>query len=43
MSTMPDKIRFDVDIINMRLEFSDMDTVSDIKYLNSDTDKSEHL
>jgi hypothetical protein len=43
MSAMSDKIRFDVDIINMRLEFSDTDTVSDIKYMNSDTDRSEHL
>jgi hypothetical protein len=29
---MPDKIRFDVDILNMRFEYSDMDTVSDVKY-----------
>ena len=43
VSAMPDRIRFDVDIINMRFEFSDMDTVSNVEYPDSDTDRSEHL
>ena len=30
MSTMLDKIRLDVDIINIRFKYSDMDTVSDV-------------
>jgi hypothetical protein len=40
---MPDRIRLDIDIINMRFEYSDMDTVSDVKYPDSDTDRSEPL
>jgi hypothetical protein len=40
---MPDRIRFDVDIINMRFEYSDTDTVSDVEYPDSDTDRSEPL
>ena len=40
---MPDRIRLDVDIINMRFEYLDTDTVSDVEYLDSDTDRSEHL
>jgi len=28
---------------SMRFEYSDMDTVSDVKYLNSDTDKFKRL
>ena len=45
VSTMPDMIRFDIDIINMRLEYSDTDTdtVSDIEYPDSNTDIFEPL
>jgi hypothetical protein len=43
VSTMSDKIRFDVDIINMRFEFSDTDTVSDVEYPDSNIDRSEPL
>jgi len=43
MSIMSDKIRLDVDIINIRFKYSDMDTVSDIEYLDSDTDRSKPL
>ena len=41
VSTIPDMVRLDIDVINMRFEYSDMDTVSDVKYLNSDTNRSE--
>ena len=41
VSVMSDRIRLDIDIINMRFEHSDTDTVSDVKYLNSDTDRSK--
>jgi hypothetical protein len=37
---MPDRIRLDIDIINMRFKYSDTDTVLDIEYPDSDTDKS---
>jgi hypothetical protein len=40
MSTMSDKIRLNVDIINIRFKYSDTDMISDIKYLDSDTDRS---
>jgi len=43
MSIMSDKIRLDVDIINIRFKYSDTDTVSDVKYSDSDTDRSEPL
>jgi len=43
MSIMSDKIRLNVDIINIRLKYSDTDTVSDVEYSDSDTDKSESL
>ena len=38
VSTMSDRIRLDIDIINIRFEYSDTDTVSDIEYpdLNMD-------
>ena len=39
VSTMPDRIRLDIDIINMWLEYSDMDTVSDVEYPDSDMDR----
>jgi hypothetical protein len=38
-SAMPDRIRFDVDIINMRFKISDTDTLSDVV----DTDRSKPL
>ena len=41
MSIMSDKIRLDVDIINMRFKYSDIDTVLDVEYSDSDTDKFE--
>ena len=40
---MSDMIRLDIDIINMRFEYSDMDTVSDVGYPESDTDRSQPL
>ena len=40
---MPDRIRLDVDIINMRFDYLDTDTVSDVEYLDSDTDRFEPL
>ena len=43
MSIMSDKIRLDVDIINMRFKYSDIDTVLDVEYSDSDTDRSEPL
>jgi hypothetical protein len=35
---MPDRKRLDVDIINMRFEYSDTDSVSDVEYPDLDTD-----
>ena len=43
MSTMSDMIRLDIDIINIRFEYSDTDTVSDVGYPNSNTDRSQPL
>jgi hypothetical protein len=43
VSAKPDRIRFDVNIINMRFEFSDTDMVSDVEYLDSDMDRFEPL
>ena len=43
VSTMSDRIRLDIEIINMRFEYSDTDTVSDVGYLDSDTDRSQPL
>jgi hypothetical protein len=43
LSTMPDRIWLDVDIINMQFDYSDTDTVSDVEYPDSDTDTSEPL
>ena len=40
---MLDRIRLGVDIINMRFEYSDMDMVSDVGYLDLDTDRSQPL
>jgi len=43
MSIMSDKIRLDVDIINIRFKYSDTNTVSDVEYSDSNTDRSEPL
>ena len=43
MSIMSDKIQLDVDIINIRFKYSDTDTVSNIEYSDSDTDKFKLL
>jgi hypothetical protein len=43
MSTIPDRIRLDIDIINMRFEYSDTDTESDVEYLDLNTDGFELL
>jgi hypothetical protein len=40
---MPDKIRLDIDIINIQFEYSDTDAVSDVEYPDSDTDGSKPL
>ena len=36
-----DRIRMDIDIINMGFECSYMDTVSDVEYSNLDTNRSQ--
>jgi hypothetical protein len=41
--TMLDRIRLDVDVINMQFDYSDTDTISDVEYPESDTDRSESL
>ena len=38
-----DMIRLDIDIINMRFEYSDTDKVSDVEYPDLDTDRSKPL
>ena len=43
VSTMPDMIQLDIDIINMRFEYLDTNMVSDVEYPDSDTDKSKPL
>ena len=43
VSTISDRIRLDIDIINMRFEYSDADTVSDVEYPDSNTDRFEPL
>ena len=43
VSTMPDRIRLNIDIINMRFEYSDTNTVSDVEYLDLDVDTSKPL
>jgi hypothetical protein len=40
---MPDRIRLDIDTINMRFEYSDTDIVPDIEYSHSDMDRSEPI
>ena len=43
ISIISDKIRLDVDIINIQFKYLDTDTVSDVEYSDSDTDRSEPL
>ena len=43
VSTMSDRIRLDIDIINMRFDYLDTDMVSDVEYPDSDTDRFELL
>jgi len=43
VSTMSDRIRLDIDIINMRFEYLDTNTVSDVEYLDLDVDTSKPL
>ena len=43
VSTMSDRIRLDIDIINMRFKYSDTNTISDVEYPDSDTDRSQPL
>ena len=43
VSTMSDRIRLDIDIINMRFEYLNTDTVSDVGYPDSDMDRSQPL
>jgi len=43
ISIMSDKIRLDVDIINIRFKYSDMDTASDVEYSVSDTERFKPL
>jgi hypothetical protein len=37
------RIQLDIDIINMRFEYSDTDTVPDVEYPDSDMDRSKPL
>jgi hypothetical protein len=39
MSATSDKIRLNIDIVNIRFEYSKTDRVSDIKYADLDIDK----
>ena len=43
VSTISDRILLDIDIINMRFEYSDTDTVLDVEYPDLNTDKSQTL
>ena len=43
MSTIPDKIRLDIDIINIRFEYLNTDTVSGVEYQDLHMDRSELL
>ena len=43
VSIMSDRIRLDIDIINMLFEYSDTDKVSDVEYPDLDTDRSGPL
>ena len=42
---MSDMVRIDINIINIEFEYSDIDTdtVSDVEYPDSDTDRTELL
>ena len=43
LSTMSDMIRLDVDIINMRFDYSNTNMILDVEYLDSDTNRFELL
>jgi hypothetical protein len=43
VSTISDRIHLDIDIIHMRFEYSDTDTISNVEYPNSDMDRSKPL
>jgi len=45
VSNMSDMVQIDIDIINIEFEYSDIDTdtVSDVEYPNSNTDKFKPL
>jgi len=43
MSIMSDKVQLNVDIINILFKHLDTDTVSDVEYSDSDTDRSKPL
>jgi len=43
MSIMSDKIRLDVNIINIQFKYLNTDKVSNVEYSDSDTDRSEPL
>jgi len=43
ISTMLDRILLGIDITNMRFKYSDTDMVSDVEYLDSNTDRSKPL
>jgi hypothetical protein len=43
ISTMSDRIRLNIDIINIRFEYSDTDTVLNVEYPDSDMDGSKPL
>ena len=46
VSTMPDRIRLDIDIINMRFEYSDTDMILDIEYqtrIRTDVNHSKRI
>ena len=43
ISIVSDKVGLDADIVNIRFKYSDTDTVSDVEYPDSDTDRPEPL
>jgi hypothetical protein len=43
VSTMPDRIPLDIDIINKRFEYLDMDTVSDVEYLDPNMNRLKSI
>jgi hypothetical protein len=43
LSTILDRIRLNINIVNMGFEYSDTNTVSDVEYPDSNTDRFEPL